>query len=330
MVKAHLLDFKAKSAPFLIEEDLAYMRQKGIQFVANGKDYHVAVTEKFGRRGLFHYARRPGGRRPILIWTDEPRYDTRFKSICRGYGLLPDLHVMNVYTGDVFVSNYRFARLGNELPLLTHDNFRDFQNKKTIALMTYREGDAKWSLKRQGHELDLCTKRCRIALEGYRLGTMDICGQHWPSHVKIIENSRRSNEPYGFGTWWERKRALLSGYHFNLAMENTIAPNYTTEKFWDSIACGCLPIYTSEGNRIYNDLPRNSFLDYDQLGSPQRLFDKIQAMTPEEFRQRMNACIDAANRAVQENLPQQAHRRMLDNIVERLHHIATGQPTMNP
>ncbi len=32
-------------------------------------------------------------------------------------------------------------------------------------------------------------------------------------------------------------------YRFCIAMENTIAHDYVTEKLWDAFAAGCVPIY---------------------------------------------------------------------------------------
>ena len=94
----------------------------------------------------------------------------------------------------------------------------------------------------------------------------------------------------------QRKFDILANYTFNLCLENTIAPFYCTEKIWNAITSGCLPIYYGSGTRIYDDFPQNSFLDYSALGSPDALFDKVLKMSDEEYCERFNLCVQTYNR----------------------------------
>ncbi|NRB06573.1 MAG: hypothetical protein HRU34_04055 [Richelia sp.] len=76
---------------------------------------------------------------------------------------------------------------------------------------------------------------------------------------------------------------ILQKYYFNLCFENTNWPNYCIEKIWDSIQGGCLPIYYGKGNRVYDDFPRNSFLDYSDFYRRDLLFDYIHDMKLDQF-----------------------------------------------
>lgn len=163
----------------------------------------------------------------------------------------------------------------------------EFKNRRVVALMRYRNNRRKWSLKYQGKELDLCYLRTKIALEGYKMNILDIHGLDWSENI-TKGNSRK-------GAWQSTKQAILQDYHFNLAFENTNWPYYCTEKIWDSIQGGCLPIYYGEGNAIYQDFPQDSLLDYCKFGDTQELFRYIELMTTQEFIQRMNLCIEVFN-----------------------------------
>jgi hypothetical protein len=44
------------------------------------------------------------------------------------------------------------------------------------------------------------------------------------------------------------KVALLAGYKFNLAFENAVAPDYVTEKFFEPLEAGCVPVYLGAPN----------------------------------------------------------------------------------
>ena len=128
--------------------------------------------------------------------------------------------------------------------------------------------------------IDLYSLRSLIAREGYLQGKVDICGKGWPKEINIVEESRD-------GFWHQRKMEILKNYHFNLCFENTNIPYYCTEKIWQSIAGGNLPIYYGKGNRIYDDFPRNSFIDYSEFATPNELFSYVDLITLDEFRTRM-------------------------------------------
>jgi hypothetical protein len=43
-------------------------------------------------------------------------------------------------------------------------------------------------------------------------------------------------------TAWRRR------YKFCVAMENSVRQDYMTEKMWDALAAGCIPIYLGSSN----------------------------------------------------------------------------------
>jgi alpha(1,3/1,4) fucosyltransferase len=292
MIKVFKLG-RLRRTPFSCEEDLAFLKAQGIVMVDNILDCDVIMTARLPRlkplRLIF------GASKKYLTWTNEPRYDTTFEPVNRSFLWAPDIHVMNVYTGDIFVNNYTLPLSepcyrnywDKPLKFLDEMNFPDFQHKKVVAVMGYKGNQREVSLKRYGQEIDLAYLRTQIALTGYRLGSVDIYGQEWPDHISL-EDSRE-------GDYQERKALILKDYHFNLCFENTNFDYYCTEKIWDSIEHGCLPIYYGAGNKIYEDFPSDSFIDYPEFSSPAELFESIERMTVDEFRTRMNRCIEVFN-----------------------------------
>ncbi len=225
-----------------------------------------------------------GSRKKYLIWTNEPRVSPIF-SPTKHYPFLPKIHVFNPYTG-LYQNNY--ARFPNKTITLPHLTDFQFKHRKMAALMVYRNDRKKWSLKYQGNELDLCYLRTQIALEGYHRGMADCYGQKWPPDISSGESRSRK--------WRKEKLQILQNYHFNLAFENTNWPYYCTEKIWDAIRAQCLPIYYGKGNKIYEDFPQDSFLDYSDFQTPGDLFNYVQSMSEKEFINRMNLCVDTFNR----------------------------------
>ena len=173
---------------------------------------------------------------------------------------------------------------------------------------------------RENQNIDLHALRVAIALEGYRLGKADIYGPGWPKRIKVVENPRTGGA--------SRKMEILKNYHFHLCFENTNTDYYCTEKIWNSIAGGCLPIYYGKGNKIYEDFPKHSFLDYSEFKAPQELFDFIDSMSIVEFRRRLNLCIEVYNGLYRRDVLKSSYEKILMNIVNKMKEITADKPDL--
>ena len=293
--------------------DVSYLHENKIEITTSVKDADVIISENY-KFLVKHFWRRMLGVK-FLIWTNEPRFDLSFQSPKKLVLGMIKVHVMNIYTGDVFVSNLSFhAKMMNKKLDLLKDTFQ-LKYRKSVALMSYYKGIHSEKLIRNFENIDLIGLRSQIALEGSKLGVLDVYGKGWPEGISK-EDSREGN-------WPGRKRELLENYQFNLCFENTAVPNYMTEKIWDSIGNYCLPIYYGKNTNAYELFPKNSFIDYSDFDSPQELFQFIANITNEEYVQRMNKCIAVYNGIVDKgiNFVQEERKKMLDKIVEKLKRI---------
>jgi hypothetical protein len=286
--------FKAmemRFSPFHLEEvDQSLLMKRGIVHVRDHRECDLCVAKMI--EPLKPFIKQYGSRKTYLIWNSEPRQEPHFTKQVSFRGV--DVHIMNAYTGDIWVNNYGALNprrwIDNHNPLGDQSDFSRPKQKKVAALLTYRNDQKSWSLRRDGVEIDLSYLRTQIALQGYQNGKVDIYGQKWPDGI-AIEDSRYSSD------WGDRKQDILKNYSFNLCFENTNLDYYCTEKIWDSIAAGCLPIYYGKGNKIYEDFPPRSFLDYAELGEPSDLFTYIDEMSFAEFKERMSLCLEVYHNA---------------------------------
>ncbi|VXD16063.1 hypothetical protein PL8927_520005 [Planktothrix serta PCC 8927] len=270
---------------FVIEQ----LQQNHIEFTRNPEQADLIIAEKLQVLEFFSYQYKH--HKKYLLYTEEPRFDINFSKVISLNKI--NIYIMNIYTQDVFINNYcyciwhhRIEAVNQSLPQLKAIHFNRKKQKKIVTLITKKMNS---SLLRDGENIDLNALRCEIALTGYYLGKVDIYGQGWGERVSL-EDSRE-------GDWTMRKFEILQDYHFNLCLENTIAPYYCTEKIWDAIIAGCLPIYYGgKHSTIYEDFPPNSFIDYCQFDSPVELFNYIDLMEFSEYEQRMNLCIDTFNK----------------------------------
>lgn len=276
-------------------------------------DVFVLSRLPSGFRNNLRYSLRYIRRRPVLLWTSEPRFDRNLVSIV-SHGLSP-IHVMNVYTKDAFCSNYTYIAgatlygygIKGKLPLARE---KRQVNNKAVFLGTYIERPNEHDLYLDNRNIDLSSIRQELALAGYRRGLLDIYGKGWPDAISI-EDSRHGN-------WVDRKLQILENYQFNLCLENTNIDYYCTEKIWDSIKGGCLPIYFGKNNRIYETFPRGSFIDAADFKSVNDTWDFIEAMTNCEYTTRMNKCIDVYNTHTDIPFFEAEHESMLMKIVAKL------------
>lgn len=293
--------------------DLPYLKDNGIVMVDDAAKADVIVSQHV--KQLKPYFLKYSNKKKYLIWTLEPRYNTHTESVKSVFLGLMKIHVMNIYTGDVFTSPLSFhsEKINQQLQPIKNDF--NFSNKTLVGLISYYKGLSTEKVMFNGQDVDLIKKRTAIALYGHDKGLMHIYGKGWPQGM--------SKEDSRDGDWVNTKQGILKPYHFNLAFENTAAFRYTTEKIWDSIANYCLPVYYGFGTDIYKLFPKDSFLDYSAMDDPQDLFNTIQNMNEADFISRLNKCIQVYNRisSLHENEKHAYRLTSLRAIINRLESI---------
>lgn len=123
---------------------------------------------------------------------------------------------------------------------------------------------------------DLTGLRHRIAVGGQQRGLFDIYGRDWGDVVTMGESRHNT------GGWAEAKHAILGGYAFNLCLENNHVPAFVTEKPWQAIRGGCLPIYygSSWMDRLF---PSKDYLDLRDYESIEALYEHMEKMPRDEI-----------------------------------------------
>ena len=87
------------------------------------------------------------------------------------------------------------------------------------------------------------------------------------------------------------KRAVLSRYRFAICFENTVFPGYLTEKLFDCLLAGCIPIYWGDP-AVAELIPPACFVDYRRFGDLAELDRYLQQMKPTEAQVYLDAAAD--------------------------------------
>lgn len=78
------------------------------------------------------------------------------------------------------------------------------------------------------------------------------------------------------------KHAVLRQYRFAICYENAVFPGYVTEKIFDALFAGCIPIYLGAPD-VTEQLPPGIFIDKRQFKDYAALYDYLHRMPPAEY-----------------------------------------------
>jgi len=111
-------------------------------------------------------------------------------------------------------------------------------------------------------------------------GKIDVYGAGWDNRRHLPARYRerlQALQPAGGTINYETKHQLLSNYRFTLTLENFVYPGYVTEKIFDALASGSIPVYQGAPD-IEAFIPREAFIDlrgFSSLASLEDFLDNL-------------------------------------------------------
>lgn len=216
---------------------------------------------------------------PAIVCNHEPYFSQSRK--------LKDNRILylNAFTGKIYQNPGLYSPNGPPLDPDYIINLAklNFNNRPNIAYFGTYRGSSYTS------KFPDLRERQDIALFGHEKNWVKIYGNGWP--FKVEHNSRSEEQQIRY-----RKQLAILRNHFafSLCSENTIAPNYITEKIWAAIEGATLPIYKG-GNGIEKYFPSNSFIDTRDYKTPLALYEFVAAMIPLEYERRLRVCVTIFN-----------------------------------
>jgi hypothetical protein len=92
---------------------------------------------------------------------------------------------------------------------------------------------------------------------------IDVFGSGWERRGHLPSTHQQALtplEPAGASVDYGTKQSLLAHYRFTLTMENFTYPGYVTEKIFDALAAGSIPVYLGAPD-IESFVPKETFID---------------------------------------------------------------------
>ena len=112
---------------------------------------------------------------------------------------------------------------------------------------------------------------------------LDLFGAGWDKLYRIPPDARKRIAPLikTSITTVSDKRTCLSQYKFNICFENYAAPSYVTEKIFDAMLSGTVPVYFgAQDIGIY--VPASCFVDASSFATMNELADYLEKITESE------------------------------------------------
>ena len=197
---------------------------------------------------------------------------------------------VNFTWNDDLVDNKKYFKFN-----FTHSGqvaFKKFHEKKKLCTLIAGS-------KSVTHPLELYSERLR-SIEWFTENApndFDFYGMGWDRHtftlpvvsrvlnrLSFLRKALAKGYPLYRGPVAD-KLSTLSDYKFSICYENAQGiTGYITEKIFDSLAAGCIPVYWGAPN-IKDSVPESCFIDRTQFKSHEELYHFIKSMPEDRYNQ---------------------------------------------
>jgi hypothetical protein len=111
---------------------------------------------------------------------------------------------------------------------------------------------------------EIYTLRLKLIHFFHKTGKFDLYGRNWDKKIYGIPYKYYKAALSVYKGSVEDKISTMSNYRFALCVENIVYPGYITEKIFDCLFAGCIPIYYGAPD-IQEYIPKNCYIDYREF-----------------------------------------------------------------
>jgi hypothetical protein len=141
----------------------------------------------------------------------------------------------------------------------------------------------------------------------------DLYGRGWDKATVSESDKEAIRKAYCGGC--DDKFKTLKDYKFTLCFENSVFPGYVTEKIFDAIFAGSVPIYYGAPD-IQKYIPAGAFIDFRDFKDYDALYSFISSMTEERYGVYIRAMRDFINSEAYERFSQEYFSQEVLSILQ--------------
>lgn len=132
---------------------------------------------------------------------------------------------------------------------------------------------------------ELYSERERVALWFARRHAIALYGSGWGDAHSSLRRPGQASRDRALRRVWHgvtpSKEDILYRADAMICFENMQCPGYRTEKLFDALACGVVPVYLGDPE-ITDVVDGRAFINYAELGSPAALNELLSSLTERE------------------------------------------------
>lgn len=269
--------------------------KKGIQFVT--PDIYLNLKTKPKTALLMSHLITPytqklitAGAKPVILTCQEsPFYASRFYLNLRKYsgwykysfifsGMKRWLNVRSNYRQMFFPQSYKgllweprnFKQ--KKFALLVSGARQGKNFKKTLLLKLFYGFGVR----------EINSERRKIVDFFGKNNNLDLYGKGWDKEKFADISQEAIKQSYRGTIQFDKKNEIVANYKFCFCFENAVFPGYVTEKIFDAMAAGVVPIYLGAPD-IEKFVPANCFIDATKFRSLVDLHKYLNSINEEEY-----------------------------------------------
>lgn len=231
---------------------------------------------------------------PIIAWrlyADLPRLSSRFPYVLLFEGArdrtsphatFQPLHFPVVFQDPTPGSAWKDRRhlvMVNSNKAIVRSLTRWFDRPREVSLKRWLASLRYPPIRIDGYQVRL---RAIQELAGEAGEKLDLFGEGWHRRHPAISGRQHAAAMRTYRGQVGDKLALLGGYRYALAIENTRYPGYISEKLFDCFAAGCVPVYWGAPD-VERSVPREAFIDVTGFADLQTLGRHLDEISEREW-----------------------------------------------
>lgn len=247
--------------------------------IADAKDIYVSFDHKFLPRRLYWKLKNPvypirfPGRfaKKILFQFEPPNVMPEIRYLQNHAVRAYDKVFFTWKTGNPEISHFLFYQIGEGI-------IPNYWAKKERKFLTLINSNRKVLFRHR----ELLTERIRALLHFAKTGEVDLYGFGWQEHPLFPYWSKKGTIQKIYKGSVGNKHEKLSEYTFALAFENCGLPSYITEKIFDCLYAGTIPVYLGAPD-VAAYIPKDCFIDKRDFKSYEELRTFLKSLSESEI-----------------------------------------------
>jgi len=196
----------------------------------------------------------------------------------------PDFNIADYAISFDYI-DYKDRHLRFPVFMLSYDEFKlkEIEEKRIRSAYVYGERDF-CSFVYSNYTASTARDDFFFMLSNYK--RVNSAGKHLNNIHAFIDNFDKLNT--SFANKLQNKIDFETKHRFSIAFENTSYPGYLTEKVFDSLAAGCIPIYFGDKN-INNDIFNDSIINCHEFNNFDEVIQEVISIdnSPELFQSKI-------------------------------------------